>query len=62
MHSTRTHFCLFDTAITPSVPTMFCVCPDGKEYPVASALAYSTMLKFGSSTHGRGMRNQSFKN
>ena len=49
----------FAIAAAPSEPTMFCVCPEGKEYPVAAARADSTMVKFGSSTHGRGMRKYS---
>ena len=34
----------------------------GKEYPVASARALSTMVKLGSRTHGLGTRQTSFRN
>ena len=56
----RSHLCLLATAMHPSVPTMFCVWPEGNEYPVAAPRADSTMVKLGSSTHGRGMRKISF--
>lgn len=40
----------------------FWVWPLGKEYPVASARALSTMVKLGSRTHGLGTRQISFRN
>ena len=46
----------------PNTAKAFCVCPLGNEYPVASARALSTIVKFGSLTQGRGMRNHSFRN
>ena len=50
------------TAGTPSEDMTACVCPLGKEYPEAASRADSTIVKLGSLTQGRGMRNQSFKN
>ena len=62
MHVRRTQRRFVMTAAAPKVLTAFCVWPDGKEYPVAAARALSTIVKSGSSTHGRGMRHAIFKN
>ena len=39
---------------------MLCVCPLGKEYPVAPGTADATGWKEGSSIHGRGTRKVIF--
>ena len=62
MHAHRTQRFFVCSAMAPKVPTAFCVCPDGNEYPVAAARAASTIVKSGSSTHGRGIRQVIFRN
>ena len=47
-------------ATPPKKPAEVWVWPLGKLYPAASALADSTMVKLGSFTHGRGMRQTIF--
>ena len=58
----RTHRRPPHRAIPPKSPMAFWVWPLGKEYPVASARALSTMVKLGSRTHGLGTRQISFRN
>ena len=40
-----THLRFARRPMAPKVPTAFCVCPDGNEYPVAAARADSTIVK-----------------
>ena len=58
---TVTHFFLRHTASVPNTVAVVCVWPLGKEYPVAASRAASTIVKFSSSTQGRGIRKTAFK-
>jgi zinc transporter ZupT len=59
---TTIFFLLKNRATEPKTPVIFCVCPLGNEYPVASALAASTIVNFGSFIQGRSILKLSFKN
>ena len=62
--STKIHFQYHFSALMASVAKRLvplCVCPLGKEYPVAAGMALSTALNSGSSTQGRGIRNVIFR-
>ena len=62
MHTTRSTTLPVHRAMPPYSDTAFCVCPLGKEYPVAPARAGSTMVNSGSFTQGRGTQHSIFKN
>ena len=44
-------------AVAERMAAIFCVCPEGNEYPPAPSRALSTMVKSGSRTHGLGILN-----